>query len=574
MSEPAPAPGPARPRRPGGSGGAVRLTTLGKIIAGGVAVVLVVVAITFVSSGDDTPAARTPKPFGASSKTPPSETPSPKPADTGAPLPLWVGPGPINPDYPGLTTLRGNWTRNFFGVGPVPMAPKVKWREGPWCGTSTDLGETSTWCGTGWNGQPNVIPIGGDRVEVRVGGYDYDYHFLDGHTGKQTRPSFKTGDLAKGSATSDPDGCPLYYVGSRDDDFRILALDTKKPREVWSMNSQSSVPNPEWNSDWDGAAQIVGDYMLVGGENSWFYIVELNKQCNGNSVRVNPHIVFSTPGWDGQLLHDLQGDQDPGDISIENSVAYDDKRKVAYFGNGGGLVQGYNISKILNGGQGATRVFRYWMGGENDASIVIADDGDIIASSHLGDAEYSYGQARKSGQLVRLDPKKKGNPVVWKIRELGGSEAGFFSTPALVDDVLYATSNSGELMAIDADTGKKLWTKRFSSHMWSGPAVVDGTLVVGDCGSGTLFAFDVSDPKRPPKQLWQLKLGGCIESTPAIWDGWIYVGTRSGFLFGISDKHPAMMYRNYAKEHGGTVSDPAMAAPASPSPDPDAGPFG
>jgi len=465
VSDPAPAPGP---RRSKASGGGAKLTTLGKIIAAVVVGVVAVVAITFLSSGDDTGAPRSSKTPGTPSQTSSPDEPSPSATKIDEPLPAWVGPGPINPEYPGLTTLRGNWTRNFFGVGPVPMVPKVKWREGPWCGKSTDLGETTTWCGTGWNGQPNVIPIGGDRVEVRVGGYDYDYHFLDGHTGKQTRPSFKTGDLAKGSATSDPDGCPLYYVGSRDNNFRILALDDKKPREVWSMNSETSVPNPEWNDDWDGAAQIVDDYMLVGGENSWFYIVKLNKQCNGNSVRVNPRIVFSTPGWDAQLLRDLQGDQDPGDISIENSVAYDDKRQVAYFGNGGGLVQGYNISKILNGDQGATRLFRYWMGGENDASIVIADDGDLIASSHLGDAEYSYNQAQRSGQLVRLDPKKKGNPVVWKIREMGGAESGFFSTPALVDDVLYATSNSGELMAIDADTGKKLWTKHFTAPMWSG----------------------------------------------------------------------------------------------------------
>ena len=34
------------------------------------------------------------------------------------------------------------------------------------------------------------------------------------------RPDLVTGDLAKGSATSDPDGYPLYYAGSRDNLFR------------------------------------------------------------------------------------------------------------------------------------------------------------------------------------------------------------------------------------------------------------------------------------------------------------------------------------------------------------------
>jgi outer membrane protein assembly factor BamB len=34
---------------------------------------------------------------------------------------------------------------------------------------------------------------------------------------------------------------------------------------------------------------------------------------------------------------------------------------------------------------------------------------------------------------------------------------------------------------------------------------------------------------------WSLDLGDCIESTPAVWQGWLYVGTREGFFYGIAD---------------------------------------
>jgi hypothetical protein len=470
------------------------------------------------------------------------------PAGTLAPSPEpQIGdPGqPIDPDHPGLTTLRGNWQRNFFGIGPVPLHPKVAWKVGPWCGRSVDLGEARTWCGTGWNGQPNVIPQPNGSTEVRIGGYDYAYHFLDGETGQPTRPEFRTGDLAKGSATSDPDGCPLYYVGSRDNRFRILGLDRGKPRELWSMTAKTPSEGGKWNDDWDGAAQVVGDYMLVGGEDSWFRIVRLNKRCNGDQVSVNPKIVFETPGWDEQMLSDLQGNQSVEDISIENSVAYDPKRQVAYFGNGGGLVQGYDISGILKGGTSAKRVFRYWMGGENDASIVVADDGDIIASSHY---EPPNPHAQATGQLVRLDPVKKGNPLVWKLRESAdaGGEAGVFSTPALVGDTLFATANGGRFMGIDAETGEVYWSKQLAPPLWSGPAVVGGVAVLGDC-SGTLYGFDVSKPRKQPKELWRLPLGGCLESTPAIWDGWIYVGTRAGYEYGITDKHLDRLRRAWEK---------------------------
>jgi hypothetical protein len=45
---------------------------------------------------------------------------------------------------------------------------------------------------------------------------------------------------------------------------------------------------------------------------------------------------------------------------------------VVYFANSGGLVQGWDISDILEGGTHYERVFRFWDGDETDASIVIA----------------------------------------------------------------------------------------------------------------------------------------------------------------------------------------------------------
>lgn len=516
-------------------------------VAVAIAVVAVIAAVAvwrIATAGDKGDAKASPKPRF----TIPGESIEPQPSPIPSPVPAGPVAGPINPDYPGLTTLRGNWHRDFFGIGPVPQKPKVQWRVGPWCGSSEDNGVTKQWCGTGWNGQPNVIPQEGGAPEVRIGGYDYDYHFLDGYTGKNTHPPFSTDDLAKGSATSDPDGCELYYAGSRDNKFRIIGLDQRKPRELWSMDADSSVPDPRWNDDWDGSAQIVGDYMLVGGENSWFYVVKLNKKCSESKVSVDPKIVFSTPGWDAELLKDVPS----GDISIEGSIAYDDKTETAYFGSSGGLIQGWNLSKIFNGGSQATRTFRFWTGGENDASVVIDDEGFLYVENHY---EPPNSQAQRVGQLLKLDPRKKGNPVVWSIKENTsfGGEAGFFSTPALVGDTLFASATGGDLMAINAKTGKVYWRERLEPPLWSGPAVVDGTLVIGDC-SGTLYGFDVSNVKKSPKKLWDLNLGGCIESTPAIWNGWIYVGTRSGYEYGLAD-------RSWKKEQG----DPAAPAPVSPS---------
>jgi hypothetical protein len=61
-------------------------------------------------------------------------------------------------------------------------------------------------------------------------------------------------------------------------------------------------------------------------------------------------------------------------------------------------------------------------------------------------------------------------------------------------------------------------------------------LIVGDC-AGLLHAYRLGqDPLAgPPEELWQVKLEGCIESTPAVWKGMVYVGSRGGAVYGIGD---------------------------------------
>ena len=209
--------------------------------------------------------------------------------------------------------------------------------------------ERDEWCGTGWTGQPNVIVNDGRLGRGAGGAYDGAYHFLDGLSGQPVRPPLQTRDLAKGSATSDPDGFPLYYAGSRDNYFRVVALDRPEPEVLWQLNGDISVPRPLRNNDWDGAALVVDDYLLEGGENGWFYVIRLNRGYDAKgSVTVDPEVVATIPGFDDQLLADL-GDRE---VSIENSVAFRDG--VAYFANSGGLVQGWDISDLLAGGHRRT----------------------------------------------------------------------------------------------------------------------------------------------------------------------------------------------------------------------------
>ncbi|MGC2241431.1 MAG: hypothetical protein WA726_11395, partial [Acidimicrobiia bacterium] len=58
----------------------------------------------------------------------------------------------------GLTMFRGNPTRSYYGMGPVPESPTVAWRypDNPMCSSSSEGGESRVWCGMGWTGQPAI----------------------------------------------------------------------------------------------------------------------------------------------------------------------------------------------------------------------------------------------------------------------------------------------------------------------------------------------------------------------------------------------------------------------------------
>jgi outer membrane protein assembly factor BamB len=444
-------------------------------------------------------------------------------------------PDPINTGIDGLTTFRGNATRTYYGRGPVPKDPEILWRypsSGAMCSRSTDEEGQRMWCGTGWTGQPNVVDPEEGPVQVRFGAYDRAVHVLDARTGEDLYEPFVTGDLIKGTVTTDPDGYPLLYVGSRDNYLRILAIDRGDQLvELWRLSSDTA-PNPVWNNDWDGSPLIVGDYLLEGGENSWFYVVKLNRGYEEDgSVTVRPRIRLMVPGFDQRLL-DALGD---GEVSIEGSVAYDEARGVAFFANSGGLVQGWDVSGVLRGGRRARRVFRFWTGEDTDASVVIDEEGYLYVASEL---ERGTERGRAVGQVMKLDPDDRRNQVVWSIPIPGeGGDGGVWATPGLHGRAVFVTTNTGRLLGIHRDRGRVAWEIRLPPPTWTSPVVVDDVLIVGDC-SGVLHAYDLeADPlDGPPRERWSVELGGCIESTPAVWRGKVYVGSRGGAVYAIGDR--------------------------------------
>jgi outer membrane protein assembly factor BamB len=425
----------------------------------------------------------------------------------------------------GLTMFRGNPTRTFHGTGPLPADPSEAWLypAAPMCSSSSVGGESRVWCGMGWTGQPVVYEREDGVTELIFGAYDRAIHFVDAETGVDIRSRFVTGDIIKGSVTLDPDGYPLLYFGSRDNQLRILALDRNQPELLWSLDANEV--NGIWNNDWDGNPVIVDDIMYEGGENGWFFAYLLNRDFDDDGlVQVDPERLFAMPGYNDDLIA-----RSGRNVSIESSVAV--FGQTVYFTNSGGRVVGLDVSNIRSGQ--APVVFDYYTGGDIDATPILDSEGHLYVSIEYEPAEMDVTERERNqamGQLVKLDPSAQGDPRVWGLDLISGSgDSGLWSTPALYEGMLYVNTHTGDLIAVDSANGEVVWSDPVGFHSWSSPAVVDDTLVAATC-TGELRGYSLQDP-RSPSRLWTVQASpSCLEATPAIWNGSIYIGSRDGHI--------------------------------------------
>jgi hypothetical protein len=438
-------------------------------------------------------------------------------------------------DVDGFLVFRGNPTRTWYGEGPVPRAPSIAWSAPSerMCSVEMIGEERKVWCGIGWTGQVVLIDNGGDgitAVELMVGGYDGSFHLFDGATGERTRPPFVTGGMVKGTETIDPDGFPLAYVGSRDGYLRVLALDRPgAPAELWRLGRH---PQGVWNDDWDANPTVLDDVLYAGGEDSWFRMWRLNRAYDDRGrVTVTPELLVEVPAFDDTLIARL-GDRM---VSIESSPAVTADR--VYWANSGGRVMGIDRQAALEGRVIVT--FDHWVGDDVDASIVVDRDGMLIVAV---EEERRLPAAEGMGQLIRLDPSRPADPVRWRLAipavpGVEGADGGVWATPALYGDHVYVPTNSGRLLVVDLADGTVVSNEFLGGPLWSSPVIVEerggpAWLVQATCGRPSVRGYTLEDPASPVLR-WEVAMPGCIEATPVVWRGSIYVGTRDGRLHAL-----------------------------------------
>jgi len=116
-----------------------------------------------------------------------------------------------------------------------------------------------------------------------------------------------------------------------------------------------------------------------------------------------------------------------------------------------------------------------------------------------------------------------------KIWELNYFITWVISTAAVKDSmVVTGTSDGRYVNAVNLATGKEIWRFRTPSAVWSSPLIVNNVVYAGTF-DGHLFCIDLKTGKR----ISEFKANGKILSSPVWSDGQIYVGSDDGHLYAL-----------------------------------------
>ncbi len=164
-----------------------------------------------------------------------------------------------------------------------------------------------------------------------------------------------------------------------------------------------------------------------------------------------------------------------------------------------------------------------------------------------------YGNAK----AVRLRDRK----ILWE-RVTDPKDSG---TPTDVTAPVYHQGKvffayvDGSLVAVDAATGKRAWSRKLAGHLESSPMAVGGTLYLGT-DKTNVVAVRASDGAIR----WQFNSPGAIKASPSFHDGRLYVADYESGVFCLDADDGKLIWRTNTSQappfgRGGFYSSPAIA---------------
>jgi len=262
------------------------------------------------------------------------------------------------------------------------------------------------------------------------------------------------------------------YVGCRD--FKLYCFDAATGKREWEHATEGMI---------DSSPAAADDLLVFGSADGTIHAIDLRDRSKPMALKALGRIVAS-PAVAGGL---------------------------AYFGT---LDQ-----RFVGVKPGADKpAWEFQAGSRVTAAAAVAD----------GRVYFTTGEPR----LYCV--KAEGPPQVWS---WGGKPfTGFGSAPAVGDGRVFVTGEDGELFAVESAGGKLDWTYNATERTSAAPTAAGGTVYFcSDQGEKSTRVHAVE--AKTGNRRWAATIDGVMrDSTVCPAGDTVYVATREGILYGLSDK--------------------------------------
>ncbi len=446
---------------------------------------------------------------------------------------------------PGVTTFRGNNHRTGSSYGAVEIADEklsIKW-------TNT-VGSLNGWSGIGWTGQPLVVQWDEDLrqtmslyeskknkenlIEVIATTLDGYIYFYDLEDGSKTRDPLWIGMSVKGTATLDPRGIPMLYVGagltndSNGASPKMFIISLIDNSILFSQSAYDNWAGRAWCA-LDSSPQVSGDAdaLIWPCENGIIYTLKLNTQYDrkAGTLSIDPETAVKVK-YSSKQNHTL---------GFESSIVI--VNEYAYVGDNGGMFFCINLNTM-------ELVWAQDIRDDLNATPVFEWGADKQGYLYLGTSmEYGNG----TSYLYKLNATT--GEIVWEYSYSGiiydyDVSGGVLSSPVLGKPgtsleglVIFSVGKThgyagGTLVALDSNSGEVVWEKKMDNYAWSSPAAIydkmgTGYLIFGDSAGHVFLINDKGET------LTYIGIGSVIEASPVVFNDMFVMPARSGYVYGI-----------------------------------------
>ena len=460
---------------------------------------------------------------------------------------------------PGIPTFRGNNYRNSATYGTAKITEKAL--SLAWTADSTNL-PGGIWEGSGWTGQPLIVKWDdatkaamnlyenkkskANLVEVIYATLDGHIYFLDLEDGSRTRDPINMGMCFKGSGALDPRGYPLMYVGSGDENIegkrpRMFVISLIDGKVLYEYGYEEALSYRQDNDKWcafDSSPLVDAetDTLIWPAESGLLYTFKLNTRYDQAAGTIS--IAPDSPVCTRYLA--ARSNQETYWMGYEASANI--VNNYLYVSENGGLFYCVDLNTMELVWAQDTR-------DDSNSSPVFQWVSETEGYIYTAPSLHWTKNAESQGTISIYKLNALTGEIVWEkpydVHTVDGVSGGVQSTPLLgkagttIDGiVIYTVSRTpskeaGVMVALDTKTGETVWTMEMPYYTWSSPVALytdNGTAYVVVCdtaGNATLVEGTTG------KILSNVKLGGLVEASPAVYENMLVVGTRGKKICGI-----------------------------------------